>query len=172
MNYNNARIYKIHNNVDKDVYVGSTCQELSKRMAHHRKAVDDPRKQNRNLYVKMKQLGVEHFYIELIEKYPCTDKEQLRKREGHFIREMGNLNMCIAGRNMTEYRKETKEHIIEQSKDYYQRTKEYQLERQKSDKVKAWKNERNDCLCGGSYTNCHKAEHLKSDKHMKYLLTN
>ena len=131
MNYNSARIYKIYNTFDDAVYVGSTCQPLSKRMAWHRIQMNDTKKQNRQLYVKMNELGVDRFFIELIETYPCASREELRKKEGHFIREMGNLNMCIAGRNMTEYRKETKEHIIEQSKDYYQRTKEYQLERQK-----------------------------------------
>ena len=37
MDYNNGKIYTIRNNIDSYIYVGSTCQPLSKRMAIHRK---------------------------------------------------------------------------------------------------------------------------------------
>ena len=53
--------------------------------------------------------GVENFYIELIEEYPCDNLEQLRKRERHYIREMGTLNKFIAGRTKSEYVKDNKE---------------------------------------------------------------
>ena len=66
------------------------------------------------------------------------------------------------------YKLENKEYILAQNKEYYQRTKEQKLEYQKSDKVKEWKNTKVDCPCGGSYTNCHKAEHFKSARHKKY----
>ena len=34
----------------------------------------------------MRELGVENFYIELIENFPCDTVEELRAREGHYIR--------------------------------------------------------------------------------------
>ena len=36
MDYGNGKIYKIVNTIDNDIYIGSTCQPLSKRMAWHR----------------------------------------------------------------------------------------------------------------------------------------
>ena len=90
--YTNDRIYNILNYIDDACYVGSTCLSLSKRMGKHREDANNPQKQHRLLYIKMKEYGIENFYIELIEPYPCKNNEELRKREGHYIREFGALN--------------------------------------------------------------------------------
>ena len=207
--YLNGKIYKIWNIANDDVYVGSTCNPLFKRMSHHRGIVNHPKYAHRALYKMMSEVGVDNFRIELIEDYPCENKEHLRKREGHYIRELGTLNMKIEGRSrqeynelnkekkqeyMTKYREDkkeeilqktkeyrdnnidkikqykidNKEHILAQNKDYYQRTKEHQSERQQQEKVKVWKNAKIVCPCGGSYTNSHKAEHLKCVRHKTY----
>ena len=46
----------------------------------------------------MHELAVENFYIELIENYPCNGVDELRAREGYYIREIGTLNTNVAGR--------------------------------------------------------------------------
>ena len=207
--YKNGKIYKIWNSVNNDIYVGSTYSDLCKRMAKHRDALTVEKLQQRSLYKLMAELGKDKFHIELIEDYPCDNKEQLRKREGHFIRILGTLNMKIENRTRKErddtnkdkikqymetYREEKKEHILHtakeyrennkdkikqykidnkdyilaQNKEYYERTKEHKQEYQKSEKVKAWKNAKIECPCGGSYTNCHKAEHFKCARHQRY----
>ncbi len=38
----------------------------------------------------MKEIGKEEFYIELHENYNCNSKEELNRREGEIIRQMGN----------------------------------------------------------------------------------
>ena len=207
--YLNGKIYKIWNMSNDDIYVGSTCNPLFKRMSYHRGIVNHPKYGHRSLYKMMADVGIDSFHIELIEEFPCDNKEQLRKREGHYIRLVGTLNMKIEDRTrqeynelnkekkqeyMTKYREDKKEHLLQQTKeyrdnnrdkikqykitnkekiltqnkDYYERTKEHKLEYQKLEKVKAWKNTKVECLCGGSYTNCHKAEHFKCARHKKY----
>ena len=207
--YKNGKIYKIWNSVNTDVYVGSTYSDLCKRMAKHRDALTVEKLQNRKLYKLMSELGKDKFHIELIEEYPCENKNQLRKREGYYIREIGTLSMVIEDRTkkeyketnkeqikeyMTKYREDkkdkillktkeyrvnnkdkikqykndNKEHIVAQRKDYYERTKDHKQEYQKSDKVKAWKNAKVECPCGGSYTNCHKAAHLRCARHKNF----
>ena len=97
MTYQNGKIYKILNIVDDDVYVGSTCQSLSQRMSKHRWSM----KTNHHtgmLNDKINEHGIDAFYIELIEDYPCDNKEQLNAREGYHIRLTGTLNNRIAGR--------------------------------------------------------------------------
>ena len=161
MDYQNGKIYKILNIVDDDCYVGSTTQALSKRMSKHRKDMNSDMKKNRLLYTKMRLLGVDSFYIELIEDFPCESVEQLRQREGHFIRDMGTLNHIIAGRTKKdwtlenhdhkkeldrirymnnheaelakrqEYREHNKEKISEMKKEHYEENKERILEKQK-----------------------------------------
>ena len=127
MDYQNGKIYKILNTVDDDCYVGSTTQPLSKRMAAHRKNMTANAKRNRLLYTKMRLLGVDSFYIELIEDFPCESVEQLRQREGHFIREIGTLNHIIAGRTKKEWTQEHIEHKKDQDKTYHQEHREQRL---------------------------------------------
>ena len=96
--YKNGKIYCIRNNITDDIYVGSTTQPLCKRMAKHRGDSKREIKMHYMLYSKFNEIGIENFYIELIEDCPCESLEQLRKREGNYIREMGKLNHQIAGR--------------------------------------------------------------------------
>ena len=179
--FSKGRIYQVYNDIDDDIYVGSTCRPICQRLAWH--------KYNRNsakckskLQVKMNEVGPEHFYIELVEEFPCDNIEQLRQREGHFIRLMGTLNQVIAGRKKAEYDRDNadkikeykianKEHILAQSKEYYTRTKDHQSERQRSDKVKQWKTIKVECRCGGTYSLCNKAQHYKCAKHQAHELT-
>ena len=58
----------------------------------------------RPIYKAFKEHGVENFSIELLEKCPCNDKDELRKQEGGCIRELNPvLNKQIAGRTNKEY---------------------------------------------------------------------
>ena len=107
-NCQQGKIYKLLNDIDDDVYVGSTTQPLSKRMVSHRKSAACSKTQSR-LYTKMRELGVGHFYIELIEECPCDNIEQLRAVEGKYIREVGTLNQRIECRSDKQYRIDNKE---------------------------------------------------------------
>lgn len=146
MDYANGKIYKILNSIDDEIYVGSTCQALSKRMSCHRKNSVRIRLLHLKLYKHMTELGCEHFYIELIESYPCNSIEELRAKEGEYIRAIGTLNDRIAGRNSQGwyqdykekvkthqklYNDSNKEHIKEANKAYYELNKEQISERRK-----------------------------------------
>ena len=98
--YSKGKIYKILNNIDDEIYVGSTTETLGQRMAKHRAARKS--KPQYKLYKHMNELGVDNFYIELIENYPCNDVYELRAREGYYIREIGTLNTKVAGRSQRE----------------------------------------------------------------------
>ena len=45
----------------------------------------------------MREIGIDSFYIELFENFKCSCIEQLLKREGEVIREIGKLNKVIPG---------------------------------------------------------------------------
>ena len=75
--YENGKIYCIRNCIDNDVYAGHTTQALSKRMDKHRSDCRTSKSQSRIIYLKMRELGIENFYIELLEKYPCDDIEDV-----------------------------------------------------------------------------------------------
>ena len=185
--YKNGKVYKIFNTINDEIYVGSTIQSLSHRIIKHKGDAKNSTRNQSTISKLMQELGVEHFYIELIEAFPCESKEELNAREGFWIKTIATVNKHIAGRTRAEYSKDyqdkhkeqikeyrkqyridNKEHILTQNKEYYEKTKEHKQEYQKSEKVKAWKNAKVDCPCGGSYTNCNKSEHYKSKKHMVY----
>jgi hypothetical protein len=88
-NYINGKIYQVINNVNDKIYVGSTCQILCKRMGMHRHYAAA---HEGKLYDEMRRLGKTHFYINLIENYPCKDKEELVAKQQFYIRERGTLN--------------------------------------------------------------------------------
>ena len=97
----NSKIYKILNSIDDEVYVGSTVESLSRRMAKHRaKCNINP---HYKIYEHMAKHGKEHFYIELIALYPCETKEELVAKEGEWIRKIGTLNQKVAGRTSKEW---------------------------------------------------------------------
>ena len=167
--YSKGKIYKILNTIDDEIYVGSTVETLSMRMSKHR---SDMKKQPQSkIYKHMHELGVENFYIELIENFPCNDIYELRAREGHFIREIATLNKLIAGRTQKEYRKqyneEHKEHIKETVKQYYEDNKEHLLEKKKQYKEehKEYINEKITCnICGCQVVRNNIARHQRSQK--------
>lgn len=74
--YSNGKIYCIRNYVDSQIYIGSTCQSLSKRMAYHRQDAKKQNRQNTLIYPFMLNYGIEQFYIELIEDFPCENANQ------------------------------------------------------------------------------------------------
>lgn len=106
-NYKNGKIYCIRNHIDGRIYVGSTCQSLSKRMAYHRQDAKKANRHNTLIYPLMLNYGLEQYYIELVEEYPCENSNQLEKREGGITREMkASLNMKVSGRTKEEYKVE------------------------------------------------------------------
>ena len=72
VNYQNGKIYKIINESNDIVYIGSTTQPLSHR------------------YTKHKHKAPNHKII-LIENYACNSKEELCMKEQEFIEQYDNL---------------------------------------------------------------------------------
>ena len=127
-NFSNRKIYKITNDYNDDIYVGSTSDSLVKRFSAHKslsQSKDFP------LYNLINEIGFERFRIELIENFPCEDVYQLRQREGYWIRQLGTLNKIISGRTHKEYRATEKEKIKEKHKEWYEKNQDKILEQRK-----------------------------------------
>ena len=115
-NYKNGKIYRIRNNINDDIYVGSTIQPLSKRISVHRSHAVTAEKKHRPLYTQMNDLGFDAFYIELIEECPCDNLEQLLRTEGKYIRQMATLNRTVSGQTRKEYYANNRGHILDNYK--------------------------------------------------------
>ena len=174
--YKNSKIYTIRCTNDPTlIYVGSTTQSLSQRFNDHRRRMKQDKYKHIKLYQTFNELGVNNFYIELFENVICHDKEQLLAREGAVIREMGNLNERISGRNNTEWVQDNKEYMKECWKKYYLENKEavinYQREYNEKNKERLQEKRKTTiiCLCGLEINKAHKTRHEKSKKHLDLM---
>ena len=141
-NYQEGKIYKIYNTINDDIYIGSTTQKLCERMRQHRNDHKSKSSFNYPIYKAFREHGVENFFIELIEKCPCNDKDELRRTEGEYIRSLKpSMNKAIAGRTTKEYYNDNKEHILQNNKAIYLNNKTNILE-----KHKTWREENKEAI--------------------------
>ncbi len=67
-------------------------------------------KKHYKIYRAIEELGLENFYIEFVEAWPCENRGQLNAREGHYIRQFDSVkngyNDRVAGRTRIQWQKE------------------------------------------------------------------
>ena len=114
--YQNGKIYKLWSPNGDEIYIGSTIQKLCDRRAKHKNSM--------NCSSKILFEKYDDVRIELIEYFPCNNKEELNKKEGEYIRNNDCVNRCIAGRTDKEYYEDNKE----QTKEYRDNNKEHKKE--------------------------------------------
>ena len=129
--YQKGKIYKLWSpqGTDEEVYYGSTCNDLRYRKRGHKT-------KNNNCSSNILFEKYDDVRIELVEDYPCNNKAELNKREGHYIRENKCLNKCIAGRTRKEYQKEWNENNKEKIREYNKNNKEKMREYYENNKEK------------------------------------
>ena len=84
VNYNNGKVYKICCNITNKIYVGSTTCELSHRLATH---VSNYKKFLNGKYhyvTSFKILEKGDYSIILLEKCPCSSRDELAMRERYW----------------------------------------------------------------------------------------
>jgi hypothetical protein len=131
--YKNGKIYTIrYRGDDSLIYVGSTCLPLHQRFYTHKNSCFNKNGKDYNIhfYKAIRETNnINDWYIELYENYECDNKEQLLKREGEIIRQIGTLNKTISGRTDKEYYIDNKDKILQERKEYYdvneEKIKEY-----------------------------------------------
>ena len=100
VDYSLGKVYKIKSKKTKNVYIGSTCQELCIRFKQHKtdynRFVNKIIKKISITSGKIFEYGVDDAYIELIENYPCKSRAELLKREGEIIKSM---KKCVNSAN-------------------------------------------------------------------------
>ena len=169
--YQNGKIYKIWSPEGDEIYIGSTTKPLYKRLNHH--------KTKQNCSSKILFEKYTDVRIELVECYPCNNKEELNKKEGEFIRTLNCVNRCIAGRTTKEYYEENKEfykdyskewrvnnkeHIQEYYKEWSEKNKEHRIEYDKE-----YRSQPYTCECGRTIRFGYKGKHFKTKIHKELM---
>ena len=172
--YQNGKIYKIVDVGYNKTYYGSTCESLSQRMTRHRAKYTAYLKgniTNTRSFDLFDEFGIENCKIELVENYPCNSKEELRRREGYYIKNNDCINKCVPCRTPAEYYQDENEYCRFRNDLYKQLHKEEEQEyhRRRFQERKHILLEKHLCGCGKYYTFQHKKRHEKSQKHQDWL---
>lgn len=132
--YKNGKIYSIRSPSCEEYYIGSTCMPLAKRFYNHKKDFERYIEGKRGLTTSFYIIQFGDAYIELIEEYPCENKNQLERREGEIMRERKDeiVNRLIAGRTPLEYYNDNKERIKEHKRQYHEGRKDKVIEYRKN----------------------------------------
>tara|TARA_R110000782_G_scaffold136576_2_gene229012 strand:+ start:1878 stop:2378 length:501 start_codon:yes stop_codon:yes gene_type:complete len=128
INYQNGKIYKIIDNTNGNIYIGSTAEPtLARRLAGHVGTYKHKVKTGKGANCKSFEIIQNGDYrIILIEDYPCDSKDQLNQREQFHM----NNNQCINQLRAStdrEAREAYKKKWREENRDY---AKQYQIENQ------------------------------------------
>lgn len=118
MDYKNGQIYVIRSYKTDKIYVGATCSPLYKRFYKHKQEYKRWLKTTEKYMSSFEIIKYGDAYIELYEKYPCSCKNELRKKEGETIRKLNCVNKNIAGRDKKQYRQDNLERIKIRDKKY------------------------------------------------------
>ena len=183
VNYENSVIYKIKCRITGEVYFGSTCQSLARRMNKHRSGVKDfdngkTKSKKCTSYDIIKRGDYE---VTILEKFPTTEKFLLNQRERHYIESEECLNKVIPTRTLQEYEQTDRRKDVHKSYEKSEKgiegrrirnASEKGKERNRTDYLKskeAGKCEIITCECGGSYNFRNKVRHCKTIKHQEFI---
>jgi hypothetical protein len=168
VNYSNTMMYKIVSNDLNilDCYVGSTTDFTKRKYGHKSDCANINRKHyNFKVYKFIRDNGDWHNWsMVLIEMYPCTNHLESLQRERYWCENLNaTLNSVVPSRTRLEYKKQydinNKDHLTEQNK-LYRKANQEQINNNQKTVIY--------CVCGSSYTRCHKLRHERSKKHQEY----
>jgi hypothetical protein len=114
-NYKTAKIYKLCCDDCEDIYIGSTNYPyLSMRFwRHKRDALDEDLDRFGDIF------KTDNARCELVENYPCRNKEELRHRERFWIETLKLTEKVVNKRKPIEYPVEKIESSRARQKDWY-----------------------------------------------------
>ena len=195
--FQNGQIYKIVDVGYNKCYIGSTCEELSQRMARHRshyKSYLKGQHGHTKSFDIFNEYGIDNCKIEWVENYPCNSKKELEAREGIHIKNNTCVNKNVAGRTDKEYREDNKEAIRQSYNNWKENNKEkyqtYQKQWQNDNKehlqdykhnwyendkerikarISEWAKQSYNCECGSSLSRGNLSIHLKTKRHQDYI---
>ena len=130
VNYNNGKIYKIVDNTNGNIYVGSTTQKylydrLSKHKNSYKRFLEG---KGKYCCTSCEIIKNNNYDIILLELVNSNSKDELKSRERFFIDTLDCVNKVLPGRTNKEWKDDNKEKIKEWIDDNKEKIKEYQKE--------------------------------------------
>jgi hypothetical protein len=128
--YSKGQVYKIVSNINDDVYIGSTCDGLKRRLANHVRLYKSYLKGGKRSSCSSYSIIEKGDYeIVLIEDYPCETKKHLEQRERYWIENTNCINKIVPTRTtkernvITQYDKKWKQENKDKVKIYAEKSR-------------------------------------------------
>ena len=186
LKYLNGKIYKLIDNTNGDVYIGSTCLSLKERLKGHVDKYNENRKKNGKGNSSYDIIKNNDYKIELLENFPCKLKQELLIKEREYIENTKCINILrpiITYQEMLDNDKKWKKNNKDKVKIYgqtkYEKHKDKILESRKiyyeanKDKIKERKSVKIQCdICNSTITRGILAQHKRSLKCKNYKKDN
>lgn len=156
-------IYLLRNNVDEEIYAGSTIN-LQKRLQCHKSAAKTHCKKGCKLYDHINKIGWDHFYAESLYEFNCKDAEYAGQSEDIAIECFGSLNTCKAYRTLEEVKAYKKAHqaSLKGKQNHREGDNRYRSDPNRGGKLIA-------CPCSKRLYKKHNfKQHCRSKKHRRY----
>jgi hypothetical protein len=147
--YNKGKIYKIVDNTNDNIYIGSTCEPtLARRLAEHKNKFKLYLNGKYHFTSSFKILENNDYDIVLLEDVKCENRDQLFQRERYYQDLIPNINKLKNART-SEENKQVK----------YDSNKAYEKILNKT------------CVCGGKYIDnlSKRTKHFNTTKHQTYI---
>ena len=161
--YQQGKIYKLVCNITNEIYIGSTIDTLSSRLAKHKY-------EKKNMCISRNIINRGDYKIELIKDYPCNNRRELEEQEQKYI----NHSNCINKNKSYQSKEERKEYekkwktnnkdkLNKKKRDTYDKDKRQENWIKNKNKML----EKIKCDCGALVSSCNLKRHKKSMKHLK-----
>ena len=173
--FDNAKIYKLIDNTNDNVYIGSCCSSLRTRLSTHKCSYEMFLFKNIKSYEILKNKNYiksfdiiknGDYKIELLEDCDIKTKQELLARERFFIEN----NKCLNKNTDISYKQYYNDNVIKidhYQKEYYK--KKIEKKYRKAKEYRKANKERFECECDSQYMRYNKSTHQKTDKHQNYL---
>jgi hypothetical protein len=136
-------------NITGKIYIGSTCKELSNRLAGHRSDHKRYLAGIGNYVSSFEIIKNGNYDIILIEVVNAKNKMELRQRERHHIDSNECVNRLLPSRTKQQWNSDNADRIKATDKQY--------------------RSKYCDCPCGSHIKNAQRTMHKKSNKHINYI---
>ena len=139
--YSRSNVYKLQDDINFCFYIGSTCDELRKRLYQHKLDTNREICAKRKVYTYFNSVGWENVKIILIQEFNLGNRHQVLREEDKVIQMYLQDQKCLNVKRpfyglepkeqRKAYKQTNKEHIFQQNKEYVEQNKEKVFERRK-----------------------------------------
>ena len=117
VNYQQAKIYKIIDNITDEIYIGSTCypnlaRALASSVENYKSYLKDNLRSYCSYFKIFENNDDDDYDIILLENFPCNSKDELNARLKYYIKNNECVNKKIMGRTKKEYNEDNKEKLL------------------------------------------------------------